>query len=74
MTANDLRAIAYEIEQTALGEAFYGSALYAARGLPGMTYDDKIVLSRWLRGVQRGADHIALQDIAIKIRKMEESK
>lgn len=70
----ELVTLAHQLEQTALNKGFHGSALYEARSLPGMTYDDKIVLSRWLRGVQRGADHIALQDIAVKIRKMGESK
>lgn len=69
-----LNTIADELEATALNKGFFGNALYTAMNIPGITYNDRILLSKWLRGAQRVADNIALQNLSVKIRKMEKSK
>lgn len=69
--AYDEYKIAKELTATALGESYFGNALYVARDLPCVTDDDRIVLNRWLDGssaTKDGADGFRLQDIAIRIR------
>lgn len=61
--------IAWELDQTALGNAYYGNALYVSKGIPALSDDDRACLDRWLTGCERGvADRVTLQDIAIKVR------
>lgn len=60
----DLATIAKELTATALGEAYYGNALYVARDLPSVTYNDRLCLTRWLHGTNTVADGYHLQDIA----------
>lgn len=62
-----LKQIAKELVATALGEAYYGNALYVAMDIPGLTEDERHVLKRYLDGTQSGTDHCALQQIAAKI-------
>jgi len=59
--------IASELIATALGEAYYGNALYVAMDFPVLTADDKSVIRRWLNGKPWNTDHINLQQIALKI-------
>lgn len=61
--------ISKELSRTSQGDAYYGNALYIARDIPGISHDDRLVLSRWLNGNQTSGDRFALQDIAIKISK-----
>lgn len=64
--------IANELYATAMGHAYHGNALYVAKGVPGVTDEDRAVLDRYLTGAQRGTDHVALQDIALRIQAFAE--
>lgn len=61
------RRIAWELERTALGDGYFGNALRVAKDLPGLTADDRGLLDRWAAGNQGGTDHVALQDLALRI-------
>lgn len=63
----DTQQIAKELTDTALGRAYYGSALLAAKDMPLLTDEERQVVLRYLDGAQRGTDHVALQDIANRI-------
>ena len=63
----DHKQIAKELIDTALGNAYYGNALYVARDFQFLTDEDRFCLCRWLDGSQCKTDHVWLQDIAIKI-------
>ncbi|MDD2741264.1 MAG: hypothetical protein PHV02_03265 [Rhodocyclaceae bacterium] len=65
----DNRAIAAELAATALGQAYYGNALYVAVDMPGLSEDERLCLKRWLDGGQNRGDGFRLQDISIKIAK-----
>jgi hypothetical protein len=70
MTASpkyDRKQIARELIATALGKAYYGNALYVAQDIPGLTYEERCVICRYLEGVNHGLDHVELQNIANKI-------
>lgn len=67
MPKYDNHAIAAELKKTALGEAYYGNALYVAQDIPGLTDGERECIGRWLTGAQRSTDHIRLQDIANKV-------
>lgn len=64
----DLKRIAWELEQTALGHAHFGSALRAAKDIPGTTSDERALLDRYATGSNAGTDHVALQELAIRVR------
>jgi hypothetical protein len=68
------KQIAKELEKTASGQAYYGNALYVSLDFPFLTLEEKHVLKRYLKGMQKGTDHITLQDIANKIRISELKK
>lgn len=59
--------IARELTDTALGNAYFGNALYVAQDIPGLTTHERLVIKRWLDGSQRGTDWRELQMIANKI-------
>ena len=61
------KQIAWELERTALGDGFYGNALRVAKDLPGVTADDRALLDRFATGRSRSTDHVALQDLAVRI-------
>lgn len=63
----DTKRIAKELTATALGNAYYGNALYVARDIPGVTDDDRLVLQRYLEGSQVATDSLRLQEIAIQL-------
>lgn len=63
----DKKQIARELIDTALGKAYYGSALYAAKDIPVLTDEERLVVLRYLEGAQCGMDYIELQCIAHKI-------
>ncbi len=63
----DLRRIAHELTLTAQGQAYYGNALYVAKGIPGLQPGHIAVLERWLSGAAQqksNADGFALQEIS----------
>lgn len=60
--------IATLLERIALGEAFHGHALRVAKDAPGVTDEDRALLDRYTDGLQRGTDHVALQDLALRLR------
>ena len=64
----DNKQIAKELDATAMGQSYYGSALYVARDLPWTTDNDRLMLTRWLNGGQTRQDFHALQDFAILTR------
>ena len=61
------KRIGWELERTALGDGYYGNALRVAKDIPGLTDQDRAVLDRYATGAQQGTDHIALQDIAMRV-------
>lgn len=61
------RRIAWELERTALGEAFFGNALRVAKDIHHLTAEDRSVLDRFATGANEKTDHVALQDIARSI-------
>ena len=61
------KKIANELTKTALGESYYGNALYVALDFPCLDKADKLCLHRWLNGSNSGIDHVSLQDIAVRI-------
>lgn len=64
----DVARIAYELEETALGNSYYGNSLYVALDLPCITHNDRGCLIRYLYGSELTTDHIRLQEIAGYIR------
>jgi hypothetical protein len=60
--------IAWELQETASGNAYHGNALRVAKDVPGVTDDDRALLDRYATGANRGTDHVALQDLALRIR------
>lgn len=67
MSAYSQQHIARELVLTALGESYHGNALRVAKDLPGVSDADRAVLDRWASGGQGALDHIALQEIAMRI-------
>lgn len=59
--------IAWELERTAMGDGHYGNALRVAKDLPGVTAEDRSMLDRYATGKQGGTDHVALQELAMRI-------
>jgi hypothetical protein len=64
--------IAEELIKTALGETYYGNALYVAMDFPCVTESEKRCLHRWMHGANLNIDHVTLQDIAYKIMEFKE--
>lgn len=63
----DKHQIAKELIDTALGNSYYGNALYVTKDIPILTDDERWVIQRWLSGFQCKTDHVELQHIAHKI-------
>lgn len=59
--------IAWELQRTAMGDGHYGNALRVAKDIPGVTDDDRALLDRFAIGRNGGTDHVALQDLALRI-------
>jgi len=59
--------IGWELERTAMGDGHHGNALRVAMDVPGITAEDKAVLQRYATGRDCGTDHVALQEIAMKV-------
>lgn len=67
----DNKQIASELGRTALGESYFGNALYVAMDIPALTQDEKRLLHRYLHGSELSMDHVKLQDLAMKIYNLE---
>jgi hypothetical protein len=63
---NDNR-IAWELARTAMGDGYYGKALYEAMDMPQTTKNDREVLHRYMCGSNLKTDHVKLQDLAMRI-------
>ena len=63
----DIARIAWELNQTALGNAHYGNALRVAKEMPGVTSEDRSLLDRFATGNHSGTDHVGLQDLASRL-------
>lgn len=66
-TTYDHKAIARELEETAMGVAYHGNALRAAKDLAFLESADRALLDRWASGLQGTGDHVALQRLALRI-------
>jgi len=64
----DAFKIADELNATALGETYYGNALYVARDMPCVTRNDVLCLNKWLNGTNTVSDGWRLQEISNYIR------
>lgn len=62
-----LAQIAFELERTALGDGYYGNALRVAKDIHGVSDKDRSLLDRFATGTNGGTDHVALQDLALRI-------
>ena len=60
----DKHQIAKELQMTAMGEAYYGNALYVSLDIPELDRYQKKVLRRFLNGTESVADSYELQNIA----------
>ncbi len=65
------KRIAWELERTAMGDGFHGNALRVAKDLPGVTDIDRSLLDRYATGAHGGTDHVALQDLAMRLYQRE---
>ena len=63
--------IAYELTQTALGNAYFGNALRVAKDFWITTSEDRALLDRYATGLDQGSDYTALQDLANRIAALE---
>lgn len=59
--------IAWELKQIAAGNWFHAKALELSKDMPGVTDDDRALLDRYANGDNGDTDHIALQDLALRI-------
>lgn len=67
LVSYDYKRLSWELERTAMGEAFYGNAIRVAKYITGLMNEDLDVLERYSTGTNQGTDHITLQEIALKI-------
>lgn len=63
----NVERIAWEMEQTALGNAFYGNALRVAKDIPSLSDEDLSLLDRFATGLNSGTDHVSLQRLACRL-------
>ena len=63
----DKMRIAYELEQTALGNAYYGNSLRVAKDIPGLEPENISLLERWLSDRDTCGDGHDLQRLAMDI-------
>lgn len=65
--------IAWELEGTAMGFGYYGNALRVAKDIPGLTAEDRSLLDRFATGLNHKTDHIGLQDLAMRVRNINQA-
>ena len=70
-TAANPHEIARQLDLTALGQAYDGEALRAAKNFKCLNDSEQAVLDRYIAGGQGGTDHVGLQDVAIRIRQAD---
>lgn len=63
-----IQHMADQLQQTAMGEAYFGNALQVAKEIPGLTQDELELIDRFATGQQKDTDHIALQQLANKLK------
>lgn len=68
----ETKQIAREILATAMGETFYGNALRVAKDLPGVTEEERHLLDACMRSGIDFYRRMRLQDLAIKILRINE--
>ena len=61
------KRIAWELERTAMGDGYYGNALYDAMEMTQTTQHDREMLGRYMHGANMKTDHVKLQDLAMRI-------
>jgi hypothetical protein len=66
------RRLAQQLEMIALGEAYFGAAIRAAKQLPIINGAEKAMLTRYENGATSGIDHVSLQMLALRIRNVAE--
>lgn len=59
--------VSKKLTETALGVAYHGTALREALHLPCLEPFERYCIGRWLDGSNVATDHVALQDIAVRI-------
>jgi len=62
------RRLAEQLEMIAMGDAYFGAALRAAKQLPIVDETEKALLTRFENGTGSGIDHVSLQMVAMRIR------
>ena len=61
------KRIGWELERTAMGDSYYGNALYSAMDLHFLNKREKDCLHRYMHGSETPNDRFVLQDIANKV-------
>lgn len=61
------KRIGWELERTAMGDGYYGSAIRAAMDFDCISLEERQVLERYAAGNHKATDHIALQEVAHKV-------
>ncbi len=67
----DKQRIAWELENTALNNGYWGNGLRVAKDIPGVESEERALLDRWLSGLQTDSDGFSLQDLANKLRQSD---
>jgi hypothetical protein len=61
------KRIGWELERTAMGDSYYGNALYSAMDLHFLNQREKDCLHRYMHGSETPNDRFVLRDIANKV-------
>ena len=61
------KRVGWELERTAMGDSYYGNALYSAMDLHFLNKREKDCLHRYMHGSETPNDRFVLQDIANKV-------
>lgn len=64
-----IQHMADQLEQMAMGEAYFGNALQVAKEIPRLTQDELELIDRFATGQQKDTDHIDLQQLVIKLKR-----
>lgn len=63
-----IQHMADELQRMAVGGAYFGNGLQVAKEIPGLTKDELELIDRFATGQQKNTDHIALQQLANKLK------
>lgn len=69
----DNQELADNLDMIAMNNGWSGDALLAAERHSVTTFNDRILIRRYQHGINRGTDHVRLQEIAIYIREAGEA-